>query len=147
MPALLATPSSPPGRNLKDTPMPIAGVPGDFISRDDERLFAFVNSLRLSIREKVAAEQLRGTPLSEIVIAVREMAQLAEQEAQRPKPFTPHAFRAIARQAVAWCMEAYHPAVALDDHDMPGTLGELALPVVLALADAASEGFPAPSPT
>jgi hypothetical protein len=101
---------------LKDSPIVITGVPGDFVSQDDERLFAFVNALQLSIKEKVVAEQLRGTPLSEIVIAVREMAQIAEQEAKDPKPFTQHAFRAIARQAVAWCMEAYHPAAADFEH-------------------------------
>jgi hypothetical protein len=117
----------------------LAGVSGDFIAQDDERLFAFVNALRLSIREKVKAEQLRGTPLSEIVIQVREMARLAEQEAQKPKPFTQHAFRAIARQAVAWCMEAYRPPVFLDEQDLSGNLGTLALPVVLALADAACD--------
>ena len=132
---------------MKDSPIAIAGVPGDFISHDDERLFAFVNALRLSVREKVAAEQVRGTPLSEIVIQVREMAHLADREAQEPKPFSEHAFRAIARQAVAWCMEAYQPPVVLDDQDMPGSIGKLSLPVVLALADAASEGFPAQSPT
>ena len=132
---------------MKDSPSPIAGVPGDFISQDDERLFAFVNALRLSIKEKVAAEQIRGTPLSEIVIQVREMAKLAEEEAQDPKPFTEHAFRAIARQAVAWCIEVYQPPVILDDEDMPGSLGKLSLPVVLALADAASDWLPADSPT
>ena len=132
---------------MKDSPIAIAGVPGDFISQDDERLFAFVNALRLSIKEKVAAEQLRGTPLAEIVIQVRAMAQLAETEAQEPKPFTQHAFRAIARQAVAWCMEAYKPPIFLDEHDLSGNLGKLSLPEVLALADAASEGVPAQSPT
>jgi hypothetical protein len=132
---------------LKDSPIAIAGVPGDFIAQADERLFAFVNALRLSIKEKVAAEQLRGTPLSEIVIQVREMAQLAERAAQQPKPFSEHAFRAIARQAVAWCMEAYHPPVFLDEQDLSGNPDRLSLPVVLALADAASDGFPAQSPT
>ena len=132
---------------MKDSPIPIAGVPGDFVSHDDERLFAFVNALRLSIKEKVAAEQKRGTPLSEIVVQVREMARLAEQEAQDPKPFTEHAFRAIARQAVAWCLEAYQPPVILDEQDLPGNPGKLSLPVVLALADAASDWLPPDSPT
>lgn len=132
---------------MKDSPVSIAGVSGDFIAQDDERLFAFVNALRLSVKERVAAEQLRGTPLSEIVIQVREMAQVAEREAKEPKPFSEHAFRAIARQAVAWCMEAYKPPVVLDDQDMPGSISKLSLPVVLALADAASESFPMPSPT
>ena len=130
---------------MKDSPIPIAGVPGDFISQDDERLFAFVNALRLSIKDKVAAEQLLGTPLSEIVIAVRGMALLAEQEAPRPKPFSEHAFRAIARQAVAWCIEAYQPPVFLNEEDLSGNLGTLALPVALALADAACDESPATS--
>ena len=132
---------------MKDSPIAIAGVPGDFISQDDERLFAFVNALRLSIKEKVAAEQQRGTPLSEIVVQVREMARLAEQEAHAPKPFTEHAFRAIARQAVAWCLEAYQPPVILDEQELSGNSGKLSLPVVLALADAASDWLPADSPT
>ena len=132
---------------MKDSPIAIAGVPGDFIAQDDERLFAFVNALRLSIKEKVAAEQLRGTPLAEIVIQVRAMAQLAETEAQEPKPFTQHAFRAIGRQAVAWCMESYKPPIFLDEDDLSGNFGKLSLPEVLALADAASEGVPAQSPT
>ena len=136
---------SPPGRILKDSPIAITGVPGDFVSQDDERLFAFVNALRISIKEKVAAEQLRGTQLSEIVIAVREMAQLAEQKAPRPKPFSEHAFRAIARQAVAWCIEAYQPSVLVDEQDLPRDLNKLALPVVLALADAACDQSPAKS--
>jgi hypothetical protein len=145
--ALLATPSSPPGRTLKDSPIAITGVSGDFVSQDDERLFAFVNALRLSIKEKVVAEQLRGTPLSEIVVSVREMAQVAEQEAKDPKPFTQHAFRAIARQAVAWCMEAYHPPVFLDEQDLSENLGKLPLPVVLALADADCDHPPVQSST
>lgn len=132
---------------MKDSPIEITGVPGDFISQDDERLFAFVNALRLSVKEKVAAEQLRGTPLSEIVIAVREMAQLADQKAPRPKPFSDYAFRAIARQAVAWCIEAYQPLVFLDEEDLAGNPGKLALPVVLALADAACDQSTAKSPT
>ena len=141
------TPTSSPSGTLKDSPIAIAGVPGDFISLDDERLFAFVNALRLSVKEKVAAEQLRGTSLSEIVVEVREMARLAEQGAQDPKPFSAHAFRAIARQAVAWCIEAYQPPVIMDEQEVSGGLGKLSLPVVLALADAASDGFPAQSPT
>jgi len=132
---------------LKDSPIAIAGVPGDFISHDDERLFAFVNALRLSVKEKVAAEQVRGTPLSEIVVQVREMARLADQEAQAPKPFTPHAFRAIARQAVAWCIEAYRPPVLLDERDPLESPNKLSLPAVLALADAASDWLPTDSPT
>jgi len=100
---------------LKDSPKPIATVPGDFISRDDERLFEFVDTLRLSIRARVAVEQTRGLSLSDIVAQVREMTKLAEQEAQDPKPFSAHAFRAISRQAIAWCIEAYQPAAFIED--------------------------------
>jgi hypothetical protein len=132
---------------LKHSPIPISGGPGDFISQDDESLFAFVNALRLSIKERVAAEQLRGLPLSEIVVQVREMARLAEEEAEEPKPFSSHAFRAIARQAVAWCIEAYQPPLILDEQELPGSPSKLSLPLVLALADAASEQVPAQSPT
>jgi hypothetical protein len=100
---------------LKDSPRPIAGVPGDFIARDDERLFEFVDTLRLSIKARVAAEQLGGLSLSDIVAEVREMTKLAEQEAKDTKPFSPHGFRAISRQAVAWCIEAYQPDAFIED--------------------------------
>jgi hypothetical protein len=100
---------------LKDSSKPIAIVPGDFISRDDKRLFEFVDTLRLSIKARVVAEQARGVSLSDIVVQVREMTKLAEQEAQDPKPFPAHAFRAISRQAVAWCIEAYKPDAFIED--------------------------------
>ena len=132
---------------MQDFPIPIAGLPGDFISHDDERLFAFVDALRVSVKARVAAEQLRGLSLSEIVVEVREMARLAGQEAQHPKPFSAHAFRAIARQAVAWCIEAYQPPVFIEEQDRAGDLSKLSLPAVLALADAASDGFPPQSST
>jgi hypothetical protein len=99
---------------LKDLPKPIAGVPGDFISRDDERLFEFVDALRVSIKSRVAAEQRRGLSLADIVPQVREMALLAERGAQEPKPFSTEGFRAISRQAVAWCIEAYQPTVPIE---------------------------------
>jgi hypothetical protein len=131
---------------MKD-PVTVAGLPHDFVSEADEGLFAFINTLRLSVKAKVAAEQERGLSLSEIVVQVREMARIAEQEAQHPKPFTEHAFRAIARQAVAWCLEAYQPPVILDEQELSGNPGKLSLPVVLALADAASDWLPADSTT
>ncbi len=147
VPALLATPLSPPGRSLKDSPIAIAGVPGDFISQDDEGLFAFVNTLRLSVKAKVAAEQLRGLPLSEIVVQVREMARLAGQEAQDPKPFSSHAFRAISRQAVAWCVEAYQPAVFIDEQDLTAGPNRLPLPAALTPAGAPADRSPSQSST
>lgn len=115
IPALLATPFSPQGAQLKDSPKPIAIVPGDFISRDDKRLVEFVDTLRLSIKARVAVEQARGLSLADIVVQVREMTKLAEEETGDPKPFSAHAFRAISRQAVAWCMEAYQPAPIVED--------------------------------
>lgn len=102
---------------MKDSPIAIAGVPGDFISQDDERLFAFVDALRVSVKARVAVEQLRGVSLSEIVVQVREMVRLAEEEAQDPKLFSSRASRAISRQAVAWCIETYQPSVFVEERD------------------------------
>ncbi len=100
---------------MKDFPKPVAGAPGGFIARDDERLFEFVDTLRTSIKARVAAEQLRGLSLSDIVGQVREMTRLAEQEVRDPKPFSSSGFRAISKQAVAWCIEAYQPAAFVED--------------------------------
>ena len=90
-------------------PIPTTGPTNDFVSQEDEGLFAYMNTLRLSIKEKVAAEQQRGLSLSEIVVQVREMVRLAENDAHRPQPVPSRAFRAISRQALAWCVEAYRP--------------------------------------
>jgi hypothetical protein len=94
---------------MKDLPIPIAGLPGDFVSSDDEQLFSFVNTLRLSVKAKVVEEQQHGLSLAEIVVVVREMVHAAEQDAVRSKSFPSDAFRAISRQAVAWCVETYQP--------------------------------------
>ena len=80
----------------------------------------------------MAAEQLRGLSLSDIVAQAREMTKLAEQEAKDPKPFSPHGFRAISRQAVAWCIEAYQPAAFSEEKDLSADLSELTSPPVLA---------------
>jgi hypothetical protein len=93
---------------MKD-PIATAGLSDDFDSHEDEGLFAYITTLRLSVKAKVAAEQQRGLSLSEIVVQVREMVRVAEADAQRPKPFPSRAFRAISRQAVAWCVESYRP--------------------------------------
>jgi hypothetical protein len=95
---------------MKDSPNAIAGLPDDFVSKDDAGLFAFISTLRLKVKAKVAADQERGLPLSEIVDQVREMVRAAEEGAQHPKPFPPSALPAITRQAIAWCVEAYRPA-------------------------------------
>ena len=93
---------------MKD-PIAAAGLPDDFASREDEGLFAYINTLRLSVKAKVVAEQQRGLSLSEIVVQVREMVRVAEEDAALPKRFPSRAFRAISRQALAWCIEAYKP--------------------------------------
>jgi hypothetical protein len=83
-------------------PIPVAGQPEDFVSKEDEGLFAFISTLRLSVKATVAAEQERGASLSEIVVRVREMVRVAEQDSEHPKQFHSRAFRSISRQAVAW---------------------------------------------
>lgn len=95
---------------MKNSPIAIAGLPDDFVSRDDEGLIDFINTLRVCVREKVATEQRRGLSLSEIVDQVREIVRLAEEEALHSKSIPSQAFPAITRQAVAWCVEAYRPA-------------------------------------
>jgi hypothetical protein len=94
---------------MKDSSIAIVGLPGDFVSQDDEDLFSFITTLRLSVKAKVVEEQQHGLSLAEIVIHVREMVRIAEQDAQQSKHFPSHAFRAISRQAVAWCIESYQP--------------------------------------
>jgi hypothetical protein len=102
---------------MKNSSAAVAGLPDDFVCSDDEGLFAFIDTLRASVRAKVAAEQQRGVPLSEIIVQVRELTQLAEREAPHPKPFSSHAFKAIAKQAIAWSIEAYQPTVFVDANE------------------------------
>ena len=130
---------------MKDSPRPIAGGPGDLIARDDERLFEFVDTLRLSIKARVAAEQPRGLALSEVVAQVREMTRLAEQDAQAPKPFSSAGFRAIERQAIAWCIEAYQPAVFIEEQRLLAALNEPPLPPAPGPARLSSDRFPTQS--
>ena len=94
---------------MKDFPVPIPGLSADFASRDDERLFAFISTLRLTVKAKVAADQQRGLSLSDIVGGVRELVRISEEDARKQQSFPTGAFRAISRQAVAWCVEAYRP--------------------------------------
>jgi hypothetical protein len=96
---------------MKDKSVPINPLPGDFIEPDDARLFAFVNSLRNSVRLKVAAGQQRGLSLAEIVVQVRDMVRFAEEDPNLPAPFPSTALRALSRQAVAWCIEDYNPMI------------------------------------
>jgi hypothetical protein len=109
--ALLATPFLSARALMNDSPVPIIPFAGDFIASDDERLFAFIESLRKSVSEKVKAGQGRGMSLSEIVAEVREMVRFADDDPDLPRPFPANASKAISRQAVAWCIEAYQPLV------------------------------------
>ncbi len=102
---------------MNDKPVPITALPGDFVAPDDVELFTFVNSLRGSVRARVAASQQRGLPLADIVVEVREMVRLAENDPELPTRFSSRAYRAIARQAVAWCIESYQPTAFTAGHD------------------------------
>jgi len=95
---------------MNDSPAVASQIPDDFVSRDDEELFAFINRLRISVKAKVAAEQQRGRSLTEIIIKVQEMVQIAEGKTQHPKPFPADAIPAISRQAVSWCVDAFEGA-------------------------------------
>jgi hypothetical protein len=130
-------------------PIVVAGQPEDFASKEDEGLFAFIGTLRLSVKATVAADQERGLSLSEIVVRVREMVRVAEQDAQHPKQFPSRAFRAISRQAVAWCVEAYRPLLfsASDDFSVSTNLRDpLELQPHLDPAGTAGDRRPALSP-
>ena len=133
---------------MKDSP--IAGSSDDLISSDDAGLFAYINTLRASVRAKVLAEQQRGLSLSEIVVEVREMVRVAKEDARHPLPFPSRALRAISRQAVAWCVEAYQPVFVTIGADLsasPSQREQGSLPTVLGPAEGAAGRFPALSPT
>jgi len=130
-------------------PIAVAGQPDDFASKEDEGLLAFIGTLRLSVKATVAAEQERGMSLSEIVVRVREIVRIAEQDAQRSKLFSSRAFRAISRQALAWCVEAYQPLLFTAGHDFsvsPNTGDPLEIQPALVRAGATGDRSPALSP-
>jgi hypothetical protein len=132
---------------MKDSPVSIVGLPGDFVSRDDEDLFSFINALRLSVKAKVAEEQQQGLSLAEIVVRVREMVRFAEQDALQSKVFPSHAYRAISRQAVAWCVESYQP-LSINSNNHLLTLPsdqKLSLPALVPI-EAPAARIPAQSP-
>jgi hypothetical protein len=80
------------------------------------------------------------------------MVRVAEQDAQHPKRFPSRAFRAISRQAVAWCVESYRPLLFTAGQDFshtPNTGDPLELKSALDRAgapDATSDRRPALSP-
>lgn len=135
---------------MNDLPNDTAGSPDRGDSRNDGGLFAFTNTLRLSVRAKVVADQSRGLSLSEIVVQVREMVRIAEEDARYPRRFPSRAFRAISRQAIAWCVESYRPLVfaAGVDRSVPHRARDPEpLPPVVAPAGEAPTRFPAMTPT
>ena len=99
---------------MNDLPNPSLGPPAPMVEPGQQELLAFIDLLRLSVTEKVSADQLRGLSLSEIVIQVRDMVRRAEADPQQANHFPSRAFRAIARQAIAWCVESYQPLVFAD---------------------------------
>lgn len=140
----------PQGALMDDSPIATAGPPDPFIAPHDEGLFAFINTLRLSVRARVAAGQNRGLSLSEIVVQVREMVRLAEEDPHHPNRFPPRAFRAMSRQAVGWCVESYRPlvfAAGTNPSEPRSQRDPESLPPVLAPAGAAAVRFPPSSPT
>jgi hypothetical protein len=134
---------------MNDLPTPALGPPVPVAARYEQDLFAYTDTLRLSVKAKVSAEQLRGLSLSDIVIQVREMVRLAESDPHQLNRFPSRAFRAIARQAVAWCIESYQPIVFANRAGRkenparrdPPSLQPAPIPVV-----AASTRVPASSP-
>jgi hypothetical protein len=88
-------------------PSSIPKIPRRIVSRDGLGLFAFIRTLRLAVRAKVAADQSSGLALAEIVVHVREMVSRSEDAASHSGPRPSPEFRAIAKQAEAWCLEAF----------------------------------------
>ena len=91
----------------KPSIIPLA-LPHRIVPRDASGgVFAFIRTLRLAVKARVAAEQNSGVPFAEIVIHVREMVRLSEESADQSGVRPSTEFRAIAKQADAWCLEAY----------------------------------------
>jgi hypothetical protein len=133
---------------MNDLPIPALEPPIPFVAPDENELFAFIDRLRLSVRAKVVAEQDRGLSLSEIVIQVREMVRQAEMDPHENR-FPSRAFRAIARQAVAWCIESYRPLVFVDrarTPEHPLRRDPPSIQPVLVPGGTAARRFPATSP-
>jgi hypothetical protein len=81
---------------------------------------------------------------------VREMVRVAESDPRHPLPFSAHTLRVISRQAVAWCVEAYHPIAITTGVDLstpPNQRDRDTLPRGLPPAETAASRFPATSPT
>jgi hypothetical protein len=94
---------------MSDLPVSALGPPVPFAVPDEQDLLAFIETLRVRVTAKVVSEQERGLSLSEIVVQVREMVRLAQEDPRQPHRFPSRVFRVIARQAIAWCIESYRP--------------------------------------
>jgi len=70
-----------------------------------------MSDLRYSVKGLVVAERRRGIPLAEIVVHVRELVRLREAATNPATATSSLAFRAIAKCAIGWCIEAYLPSV------------------------------------
>ena len=92
-----------PGNSLRSIP----DLPYRFLSPGNTSLFAFVMTLRLAVRARVAEEQSRGVCFADIVAQVREMVSRSEDAASQSGPRPSPEFRAISKRALAWCLEAY----------------------------------------
>ena len=93
---------------MKTPPTIPPALPRRLVSRDASGgVFAFIRTLRLAVQARVAAEQNSGVPFAEIVVHVREMVELSEEAAGQSGLRPSAEFRAIAKQADAWCLEAY----------------------------------------
>jgi hypothetical protein len=92
------------------------------VSNDGSGIFAFIRTLRLAVQARVAADQHRGVPFAEIVLHVREMVSLSEESASQSGDHPSPEFRAIARQADTWCLEAYERINDESAADKPGQL-------------------------
>src|SRR4051812_13716184 len=90
-------------------------APRRLVSRAGIPLFAFVRTLRLAVRARVAADQSRGVPFAEIVVHVREMVSRAEDAGSHSDPRPSLELIAIAKRADAWCREAYQGPLTRGD--------------------------------
>jgi len=134
---------------MKHPPIGIARPSAELVSAADDGLLAFINTLRLSVKAKVAADQQRGLSLSEIVVQVREMVRLLREDATHPLPFPSRAFRSISRQAIAWCVEAYRPVVFTAGNDLfvaPNQSDPQLVPPALAPVKPSAGRFPSQTP-
>ena len=102
---------------MKKLPISIPALPHRFLTPDDTSLLSFVGTLRLAVRARVKDEQRLGVSFAEIVVHVREMVSESETAAGHSSARVSPTFRAISRQALRWCLEAYRAAP--DQRDLP----------------------------